>query len=137
VTGGETIENAHDALADVEATVVVYSWLIQFYGHDKGVQPFCRPELAVNSPTVTTPELQSTLPIVTPELKAASPSIEAAARFSRQFYETAPAATISVVPAAYGGDGPGPAPELPQDSNSMPKHKTIGKYHADQLQLPL
>ena len=51
VTCGEEIANAHDAMSDVRATVVVYSWLIWYYGIAQGQGTFRRPELTATFDT--------------------------------------------------------------------------------------
>lgn len=130
VTGGEEIENAHDALADVEATVVVYAWLLQYNtlcGNPAEAKPFRRPEL--NSTKVTTTTIQ-------PSVWQWSPGAPAAAE--REIVVAPPPAARAEnfpVPAAGGGDGPGPAPETPK-----PKYKslpTLGAYGSNQFELPL
>lgn len=63
VTGGEEIENAHDAMADVRATVVVYSWLLWQFGIAQGQGTFRRPDLTATFDTV--PELPQVPPAAT------------------------------------------------------------------------
>lgn len=126
VTGGEEIENAHDALADVEATVVVYAWLLQYNtlcGNPAEAKPFRRPEL--NSTKVAT---IIPMPLTNPPIKTIGEQI---------LIVPPPAARAEnfPVPAASGGDGPGPAPETPK-----PKYKslpTLGAYGSNQFELPL
>lgn len=124
VTGGEEIEDAHDAMADVRATVVVYSWLTQFYGYGKGVQPFRRPELTATFDTVI--NLTSVGPASTARLEY---------KFNSPEEKMPPTELTAASPAAILS-APAASAELPAMTVPLRPARIMGAPAA-QLNLPL